>query len=45
MLMAQESKSHDVRGFLQTAFSRVSAQTAGEIVGKTSWGRKTDAAR
>ena len=24
MLMARESKSHDVRGFLQTAFSRVS---------------------
>src|SRR5688500_16767028 len=41
MLMAAESKSHDVRGFLQTAFSRVSAQTAGEIVGKTSWGKKT----
>jgi DNA topoisomerase-6 subunit B len=41
MLMAQESKSHDVRGFLQTAFSRVSAQTANEIVMKTSWGRKT----
>jgi DNA topoisomerase VI subunit B len=41
MLLAQESKSHDVRGFLQTAFSRVSAQTAGEIVGKTSWGKKT----
>ena len=40
MLMAQESKSHDVRGFLQTAFSRVSAQTSGEIVGKTSWGKK-----
>ena len=41
MLMAQESKSHDVKGFLQTAFSRVSAQTAGEIVGKTTWGKKT----
>ena len=41
MLMASESKSHDVRGFLQTAFSRVSAQTAGEIVTKTSWGKKT----
>jgi DNA topoisomerase VI subunit B len=40
MLMAQESKSRDVRGFLQTAFSRVSAQTAGEIVAKTSWGKK-----
>ncbi len=32
MLMASESKSHDVRGFLQTAFSRVSAQVAGEIM-------------
>ena len=41
MLMAQESKSHDVRGFLQTAFSRVSAPTANEIVSKTSWGKKT----
>ena len=41
MLMAQESKSRDVRGFLQTAFSRVSAQTANEIVTKTSWGKKT----
>ena len=40
MLMAQESKSHDVKGFLQTAFSRVSAHTAGEIVSKTSWGKK-----
>jgi DNA topoisomerase-6 subunit B len=41
MLMAQESKSHDVRGFLQTAFSRVSPSTANEIVMKTSWGKKT----
>ncbi|HET8724430.1 MAG TPA: DNA topoisomerase VI subunit B [Anaeromyxobacteraceae bacterium] len=32
MTMAGDSKSHDVRGFLQTAFSRVSAQVAGEIV-------------
>jgi DNA topoisomerase-6 subunit B len=40
MLMARESKSHDVRGFLQTSFSRVSAQTAGEILGKVSWGKK-----
>jgi DNA topoisomerase VI subunit B len=32
MLMAAESKSHDVKGFLQTAFSRVSAQVAGEIL-------------
>jgi DNA topoisomerase-6 subunit B len=32
MLMAQDSKSHDVRGFLQTAFSRVSSTVADEIV-------------
>jgi DNA topoisomerase-6 subunit B len=32
MLMASESKSHDVKGFLQTAFSRVSATVADEIV-------------
>ncbi len=32
MLMASESKSHDVKGFLQTAFSRVSPQVAGEIL-------------
>ena len=32
MLMAGDSKSHDVKGFLQTAFSRVSAQVADEIV-------------
>ena len=40
MLMARESKSHDVRGFLQTSFSRVSAQTAGEILAKVPWGKK-----
>jgi DNA topoisomerase-6 subunit B len=40
MLMARESKSHDVRGFLQTAFSRVSAAAAGEILAKLPWGRK-----
>jgi DNA topoisomerase-6 subunit B len=40
MLMARESKSHDVRGFLQSTFSRVSAQTAGEILSRVSWGRK-----
>jgi DNA topoisomerase-6 subunit B len=40
MLMARESKSHDVRGFLQTAFSRVSAAAAGEILAKVPWGRK-----
>jgi DNA topoisomerase-6 subunit B len=37
MLMAQDSKSHDVRGFLQTAFSRVSAQVADEIVKRAAF--------
>jgi DNA topoisomerase-6 subunit B len=32
MLMAGDSKSHDVKGFLQTAFSRVSSTVADEIV-------------
>jgi DNA topoisomerase VI subunit B len=32
MLMASESRSHDLKGFLQTAFSRVSPQVAGEIL-------------
>ena len=32
MTMAGDSKSHDVKGFLQTAFSRVSPQVAGEIL-------------
>ena len=40
MLMARESKSHDVRGFLQTAFSRVSAAAANEILAKVPWGKK-----
>jgi DNA topoisomerase VI subunit B len=40
MLMARESKSHDVRGFLQTTFSRVSAQAANEILAKVPWGKK-----
>ena len=40
MLMARESKSHDVRGFLQTAFSRVSAQSASDILAKVPWGKK-----
>jgi DNA topoisomerase-6 subunit B len=40
MLMAQESKSHDVRGFLQTAFSRVSATVADEIVKKAGFKAK-----
>jgi DNA topoisomerase-6 subunit B len=37
MLMASESKSHDVKGFLQTAFSRISPAVAGEIVDKVAW--------
>lgn len=40
MLLAKESKSRDVRGFLQTAFSRVSSAAAGEILAQVSWGRK-----
>ena len=40
MLMARESKSHDVRGFLQATFSRVSAQAASDILAKVPWGRK-----
>jgi DNA topoisomerase-6 subunit B len=32
MLMAAESKSHDVKGFLQTAFSRVSPPVAATIL-------------
>jgi DNA topoisomerase-6 subunit B len=41
MLMARESKSHDVRGFLQTSFSRVSPSAAGEILAKVAWSKKT----
>jgi DNA topoisomerase-6 subunit B len=40
MLMARESKSRDVRGFLQTSFSRVSAQAASDILAKVPWGKK-----
>jgi DNA topoisomerase-6 subunit B len=40
MLMARESKSHDVRGFLQTTFSRVSAQAAADILAQVPWGKK-----
>jgi DNA topoisomerase-6 subunit B len=40
MLMARESKSHDVRGFMQTAFSRVSSQAASDILAKVPWGKK-----
>jgi DNA topoisomerase-6 subunit B len=39
MLMAAESKSHDVKGFLQSAFSRVSATVAGDILSRTGWKR------
>ena len=37
MLMAAESKSHDVKGFLQTAFSRVSASVAEDVLSRTGW--------
>ncbi|WP_242346059.1 DNA topoisomerase VI subunit B [Anaeromyxobacter terrae] len=37
MLMAAESKARDVRGFLQTAFSRVSGQVADEIVKRAAF--------
>src|SRR4029079_2660812 len=40
MLLARESKSHDVRGFLQSTFSRVSAQAAGEILARVPRGKK-----
>ena len=40
MLMAQDSKSHDVRGFLQTAFSRVSPAVADEIVKRAGFKAK-----
>jgi DNA topoisomerase-6 subunit B len=41
MLLARESKSHDVKGFLQSTFSRVSPQAAGDILAKVPWGKKT----
>ncbi|ACL66359.1 DNA topoisomerase VI, B subunit [Anaeromyxobacter dehalogenans 2CP-1] len=37
MRMAADSKSHDVRGFLQAAFSRVSSTVADEIVKKAGF--------
>jgi DNA topoisomerase-6 subunit B len=40
MLMARESKSRDVRGFLQTSFSRVSSAAASEILARLPWGKK-----
>ena len=40
MLMAQESRSRDVSGFLQSAFSRVSASAAADILSHVPWGKK-----
>ena len=40
MLMSRESKSHDVKGFLQSTFSRVSPAAADEILAKVPWGKK-----
>ena len=40
MLMAAESKSHDVRGFLTSGFSRVSPAVADQILGKLAWKKK-----
>jgi DNA topoisomerase-6 subunit B len=40
MLAAAESKSRDVRGFLQATFSRVSSQAAEEILSRVPWGKK-----
>jgi DNA topoisomerase-6 subunit B len=40
MLLARESKSRDVRGFLQSAFSRVSSAASADILAKVSWGKK-----
>jgi DNA topoisomerase-6 subunit B len=37
MLMAAESKSHDVKGFLQTSFSRVSPAVAEEILKRAAF--------
>jgi DNA topoisomerase-6 subunit B len=37
MLMAGDSRSHDVKGFLQTSFSRVSSAVADEILKKVGW--------
>jgi DNA topoisomerase VI subunit B len=37
MLMAADSKSHDVKGFLQAAFSRVSPAVADEILKKAAF--------
>jgi DNA topoisomerase-6 subunit B len=37
MLMAADSKSHDVKGFLQAAFSRVSSPVADEILKKAAF--------
>ncbi len=37
MLMAAESKSHDVKGFLTSSFSRVSPSVADQILERLSW--------
>jgi DNA topoisomerase-6 subunit B len=37
MLMAAESKSHDVKGFLETAYSRVSPAVADEILERAAF--------
>ena len=40
MLMAAESKSHDVKGFLTSAFSRVSPMVADQILKRTGWKKR-----
>jgi DNA topoisomerase-6 subunit B len=40
MVMASDSKSHDVKGFLQTAFSRVSSGVAAAIVERAGFKAK-----
>jgi len=40
MLMAAESKSHDVKGFLTSSFSRVSPSVAEQILERLSWKKK-----
>jgi DNA topoisomerase VI subunit B len=40
MLMAAESKSHDVKGFLTSSFSRVSPPVAEQILARLAWKKK-----
>ena len=40
MLMAAESSAHDVKGFLQSSFSRVSPPVADEILKATGWKKR-----